>query len=288
MVRSRAWVRVVAAGLMMAGGIAGAAAAEDPSATPGAPSAAAGPTPSSGPATSGAPSPASSPAASGTPSSSGGASPSDGSASPSDSGTPTIGPGDAAFLGALHQGDLAEINAGRDAAPHAAAACVMRVGAALVRDRGALDKAVSTLSEQLKVGLPQGPTPAQNGQLARIGRSAGTSGYDIQWLRARSAAHTDTLRLIDQEITSGGQGDHAKVVAAAQSARPVVTHHLAMEHNCHPMGASGAPQQTASGVWKSPHGRWSATHVSVLVVGSLLVIAASAWATRRWHRDLSR
>ncbi|MCQ4041154.1 DUF4142 domain-containing protein [Streptantibioticus rubrisoli] len=285
MVRSRAWACAAAAGLVIAAGIAGSAVAEDPSA---APNAAAGPTPSSSPAASGAPSPSNNSSDSATPSTSSSASPSDGSASPSDSGTPTVGPGDAAFLGALHQGDLAEVSWGRDAAPHAAAACVMRVGAALVRDRGAMDKAVSELSGQLKIGLPPSPTPAQNDQLARIGKSAGTSGYDTQWLRARSAAHAETLRLIDQEIVSSGQGDHAKVVAAAQSARPVVAHHLAMEHNCHPLGASGAPQQTASGVWKSPHGRWSATHVSVLVVGSLLVIAASAWATRRWHRDLSR
>ncbi len=288
MVRSRAWACVVAAGLVMAAGIAGSAAAEDPSAAPGATSASPGPTPAGSPVASSAPSPSNSPGASVSPSGSGSASTSNGSASPSDSGTPTVGPGDAAFLGALHQGDLAEINAGRDAVPNAAAACVMRVGAALVRDRGAIDKAVSTLSGQLRIGLPPSPTPAENDQLARIGRSAGSSGYDTQWLRARSAAHTDTLRLIDQEISSGGQGDHDKVVAAARSARPMVAHHLAMERNCHPLGASGGPQQTASGVWKSPHGRWSATHVSVLVVGSLLVIAASAWATRRWHRDLSR
>ncbi|MEU1628874.1 DUF4142 domain-containing protein [Streptomyces sp. NPDC020096] len=202
-----------------------------------------------------------------------------------------MGPGDAAFLSALHQGDLAEIGAGRDAVPHAAAACVMRVGEALVRDRTSVDSAVTTLGGQLRIGLPQGPNPAQNDQLARISRSAGTPGYDTQWLQARSAAHTDTLRLIDQEIASGGPGDHAKVVAAAQAARRVVAHHLAMVRACHPLAgaAAGSPGPTAdSAGWKAPNGRWSATDASVVVVGSLLVIAGSAWATRRWHRSLSR
>ncbi|MDF2254809.1 DUF4142 domain-containing protein [Streptantibioticus ferralitis] len=202
-----------------------------------------------------------------------------------------MGPGDAAFLSALHQGDLAEIGAGRDALPRAAAACVMRVGEALLRDRAAVDSAVTTLGGQLRIGLPQGPNPAQNDQLARISRSAGTPGYDTQWLQAQSAANTDALRLLDQEIASGGPGDHAKVVTAAQAARRVVAHHLAMVRACHPLAGAtaGSPGPTAqSAAWKAPNGRWSATDASVVVVGSLLVIAGSAWATRRWHRSLSR
>ena len=132
---------------------------------------------------------------------------------------------DAAFLRAAHQGNLAEIAAGRDAQRHAASACVKKVGRTLVRDHRRLDRQGGRVARQLGVSLPSTPSPEQRQALARVRAQAGGPAYDRAWAQAQARAHRHTLRLIDRELASG---DDPRVKAVAKAARPVVARHLDM------------------------------------------------------------
>ncbi|MFF2503110.1 DUF4142 domain-containing protein [Streptomyces sp. NPDC058067] len=136
---------------------------------------------------------------------------------------------DSSFLKTVHQGNLAEIAAGKDAQRKATRACTQKVGEVLVRDHTALDAGAEKLAAQLHITLPKGPTTAQQQELSQIDEHAGTPAYDAQWLAAEAAGHQDTLTLIDHEIAAGRD---PKVTAAARQARPVVARHLSLLRSC--------------------------------------------------------
>ncbi|MFF3749344.1 DUF4142 domain-containing protein [Streptomyces sp. NPDC002018] len=138
-------------------------------------------------------------------------------------------PDDAPFLKAIHQGNLAEIQAGEDAGKNAKATCVKTVGATLVRDHRKLDTDVKALARKLGVSLPSGPSQEQKEALAAVQSKAGTSGYDGAWLTTEDKGHVETIKLIDHEIDSGS---NSQVKAAARAARPIVEDHLDMIRDC--------------------------------------------------------
>ncbi|MFI2642102.1 DUF4142 domain-containing protein [Streptomyces sp. NPDC018610] len=139
---------------------------------------------------------------------------------------------DQTFLVQAHQGNLAEIAAGKDAGRHATTTCVINVGKTLVRDHTKLDASVRKLAAETNTTLPSTPTAAQRQQLKAVQAKAGGSAYDTAWLKVQDTAHRKTLTLIDKEIA---QGKNSSVVAAARSARPVVAMHLNMVRGgvCH-------------------------------------------------------
>ncbi|WP_313896241.1 DUF4142 domain-containing protein, partial [Streptomyces sp. YIM 98790] len=153
-------------------------------------------------------------------------------------GTPPPAPLDAGFAKAAHQGNLAEIAAGKDARKHATTECVRDVGALLVRDHSKLDADLKALADKLDVKLPDAPTPEQQKTLDKVRAKAGTSAYDKAWLAAQDAAHRETLKLIDHQIDAGR---NAEITAAAKAARPVVAMHLDLVRGgvCHDLPKHG-------------------------------------------------
>ncbi|MER7930757.1 MULTISPECIES: DUF4142 domain-containing protein [unclassified Streptomyces] len=147
---------------------------------------------------------------------------------------------DQVFLQQAHQGNLAEILAGKDAEHHATTVCVKDVGKTLVRDHSKLDASVRKLAAETNTTLPSAPTTAQQKQLKAVQAKAGSSAYDMAWLKVQEVAHRTTLAGIDNEIAHGKNG---RVVAAAREARPVVAMHLAMVRN----GVCDTSPQTHSG-----------------------------------------
>ncbi|MGW1728000.1 DUF4142 domain-containing protein [Streptomyces sp. NPDC002306] len=139
---------------------------------------------------------------------------------------------DHAFLMQVHQGNLAEIAAGRDAGKHATTACVKNAGQTLVLDHTKLDASVRKLADKTHTKLPSAPSAAQQKALKAVQSKAGSSAYDQAWLKAQDGAHRKALAAIDQEIA---HGTNAGVVAAARTARPVVAMHLNMVRDgvCH-------------------------------------------------------
>ncbi|MFD9007090.1 DUF4142 domain-containing protein [Streptomyces sp. NPDC059582] len=139
---------------------------------------------------------------------------------------------DRTFLVQAHQGNLAEIAAGKDAGKHATTVCVKRAGQTWVHDHTKLDASVRKLADKTHTRLPSSPSAAQQKALQAVQSKAGSSAYDEAWLKAQAAAHRKTLAAIDQEIK---HGTNSGVVAAARTARPMVAMHLDMVRDgvCH-------------------------------------------------------
>lgn len=136
---------------------------------------------------------------------------------------------DDTFLRTVHQGNMAEIAAGKDAQRYAVSRCVRDVGKVLVRDHRELDDGVADLAHKLDVSLPRSVTSEQRDQLRDIRRKGHSRRYDRMWLKAQEAGHVAVLKLIDEEVKSGKD---ATVRAGAGAARPVVAKHLDMVRGC--------------------------------------------------------
>ncbi|MFG2721231.1 DUF4142 domain-containing protein [Streptomyces sp. NPDC048416] len=150
---------------------------------------------------------------------------------------------DAAFLQAIHQSNLAEIAAGKDAHAHAKSTCVKQVGDVLVRDHTTLDAKGATLAKSKSITLPKEPNADQQKSLSALKPKNGTTAYDTAWLKVQSTGHQQALTLIDKELKSGKD---AQIQAAAKAARPVVAAHLKMVEGgvCHAPMPSGTPSAT--------------------------------------------
>ncbi|MET9365000.1 DUF4142 domain-containing protein [Streptomyces sp. NPDC006632] len=163
-----------------------------------------------------------------------GAAPAFGAASPSAT-------ADAVFLQAVHQANLAEIAAGKDARTHANGACVKQVADVIVRDHTTLDAKGATLAKSKNISLAKEPSAAQQKSLSSLKPMNGTKAYDVAWLKIQSSGHQQVLTLIDQELKSGKD---SQIQAAAKAARPVVAGHLKMVEGgvCRtPASASASP-----------------------------------------------
>ncbi|GAA4078794.1 MULTISPECIES: DUF4142 domain-containing protein [Streptomyces] len=149
---------------------------------------------------------------------------------------------DAVFLQAVHQGNLAEIAAGKDAAAHASDSCVKQVAAIIVRDHTKLDAKAAALAKTKNISLPKEPTAAQQKSLSALKPMNGTAAYDTAWLKAQSSGHQQVLALIDKELKSGTD---SQIQAAAKEARPIVAAHLKMVEGgtCHAMASSSPSPQ---------------------------------------------
>ncbi|MBT2386284.1 DUF4142 domain-containing protein [Streptomyces sp. ISL-11] len=130
---------------------------------------------------------------------------------------------DGAFLKKIHQGNLAEIAAGKDAGKHATTRCVKDAGALFVRDHTKLDEQIKKLAHRKGVTLPTMVTDDQRKALKELRKKAGTSRYDRAWLNAEEMGHKEALKLIDHEID---YGKHHEVRELAEDARPTIVRHL--------------------------------------------------------------
>ncbi len=214
----------------------------------------------------------------------------------------------AAFLKAIHQGNLSEILAGQDARGSATTACVKRVGAVLVRDHAALENAVRTLAGKLHLTLPPGAGAALKKEFAKIKANAGTRSYDAGWLRMQAVGHQQALALLDREISSA---DRTDLAAAARVARPIVARHLAMLQACGmpapaltaspapatmppaPMPpapatpAAAAPGPVQAGLGGAAN-RPADRTLPLLAAGTALAVSGAGWALRRRRADSGR
>jgi putative membrane protein len=135
-----------------------------------------------------------------------------------------LAPTDRAFLVKAHQGNLAEISAGRVALAKSRNATVRHIAQQLIVDHRRLDADVRALAAKYHVKLPSAPSAQQRHDLAVVAHKSGAA-FDRAWLLLQKKAHQQTLALIRVELRCG----HAPLVkAAARKARPVVAMHLAM------------------------------------------------------------
>ncbi|WP_447035609.1 DUF4142 domain-containing protein [Streptomyces sp. DSM 118878] len=198
---------------------------------------------------------------------------------------------DKTFAARAHQGNLAEIAAGRDARKNATTRCVEHAGDVLVRDHSKLDADLRTLARKLNVTLPGSPSARQKKELAAVQAKAGGRAYDAAWLTAQDAAHRKTLALIDRELKAGR---NAEVKAAARAVRPVVAMHLDMVRGgtCHPAGDAGPARAGVSGQLAADTSLISDDSLAVTgvlsMLGGLLAAGGAAWSWRTRRRSAER
>ncbi|NUW31816.1 DUF4142 domain-containing protein [Nonomuraea sp. SMC257] len=138
------------------------------------------------------------------------------------SGQAEVSKQDRKFLRLAHQGNLAEIAAGRVARVKGADDAVRSIGAVLVTDHTRLDEAVKEVADRLDVTLPDRAARKDRMMLRHISRMHGRA-FDRAWLTAMIAGHRQALRLGEQELRDGSS---PAVKELAQAAAPVIRKHL--------------------------------------------------------------
>lgn len=136
---------------------------------------------------------------------------------------------DEAFLRSFHQGNMAQIQASKDAVKHAVYRCTRDAGKMMVMNHEKLDRIIRDIAYRQDVSLPADVPAAQQAMLKTLRANARTKDYDKLWLAGEETGHLQTLALLDDEITNGQDPVSRD---AARDARPVVARHLDVIHAC--------------------------------------------------------
>ncbi|MFG1946816.1 DUF4142 domain-containing protein [Nonomuraea sp. NPDC048826] len=136
--------------------------------------------------------------------------------------TPAPSDQDRIWLREIHQGNLAEIQAGDLAEGKGTAPEVKQFGAMLVKDHTKLDQEVVRTAEQLDVKLPKAASSAQKEVLAEL-REASRADFDEEFVTAMRKAHEKAVAATKTEIE---QGTSPQVKQLAEQALPALERHL--------------------------------------------------------------
>jgi putative membrane protein len=130
--------------------------------------------------------------------------------------------GDRAWLAAVHQANLAEVQAGEQAEKKGGTAAVRAAGAMLVTDHVASDAQVNRVATRLKLTLPSSALPADAAVVSRLADETGVQ-FDLDFVAAMTTGH---LKLIGATRTELAQGSVPQIKTLAQSTLPVLREHL--------------------------------------------------------------
>lgn len=147
-------------------------------------------------------------------------------------GAPSTAGGDQTWLAALHQANLAEIQAGELAKKKGTTAAVRSVGAMLVTDHVASDDQVTRVAKSLKITLPSSAAPADAAAAGRLANESGGQ-FDHDFVSTMMTGHQ---KLIAKTQTELAQGTEPQVKNLAQSTLPVLRKHLAALRKAAPTG----------------------------------------------------
>ncbi|HEX4816849.1 MAG TPA: DUF4142 domain-containing protein [Nonomuraea sp.] len=136
---------------------------------------------------------------------------------------------DKGWLRTIHEGNLAEVQAGRLAEGKGTTKRVKAIGRMLVRDHTQLDVQVAGTATRLGVQLPTSPSRHQQEELERM-RSATGSDFDEDFLAAMTKEHTAAIAATKAEISNGTS---PAVVSLARGAAPKLQQHLTALRQAH-------------------------------------------------------
>lgn len=136
---------------------------------------------------------------------------------------------DQAWLRTIHEGNLAEIQAGRLARGKGMTKRIKAIGKMLVQDHTKLDVQVTGTATRLGVRLPASPSAEQRTELARLRDSTGKD-FDQDFLAAMTNEHMAAIAATKTEISGGSS---QTVVALAKAAAPKLQEHLDALRNAH-------------------------------------------------------
>ncbi|RSN06729.1 DUF305 domain-containing protein [Nonomuraea sp. WAC 01424] len=129
---------------------------------------------------------------------------------------------DRTWMATIHQGNLAEIAAGRLAEKKGATDQVKSIGRMLVDDHTQLDQKVTQTASQLGIQLPTSLTAAQGAMVKRLQEATGKD-FDKEFVASMTKAHKEAIEATKQEISKGSS---PAVVALAKVASPSLLEHL--------------------------------------------------------------
>jgi putative membrane protein len=129
---------------------------------------------------------------------------------------------DEAWMRTIHEGNLAEVQAGRLAQGKGTTREIKSIGKMLLDDHTKLDTKVTKAATQLGVQLPTSPTAEQRAEVIRL-RDATGKDFDLDFAAGMTKAHTKALAATKKEVSSGSS---PAVVALAKSTVPVLQQHL--------------------------------------------------------------
>ncbi|MEV4242021.1 DUF4142 domain-containing protein [Streptosporangium canum] len=129
---------------------------------------------------------------------------------------------DRQFLIQAHQGNLAEIAAGKAAQSKGKADSVRSIGAMLVADHTKLDRKLQQVAQRLQVTLPTQPTARQQTKAKELSALSGTE-FDKAWTKTMIYGHRAALAAANKEIADGSV---PQVKALAKASQPVIQEHL--------------------------------------------------------------
>jgi putative membrane protein len=150
---------------------------------------------------------------------------------PVSSGAP-VSSGDRAWLAAIHQADLADVQHGRLAERKGATAAVRHAGSMLAADHTAFDQKVTGVAGGLGVELPRTERPEQLVLAQRLQKESG-SRFDHDFVAAMVEEHKKAIAAAGEEVRYGSSPD---VTALARTALPALREHLSMLRKASPVG----------------------------------------------------
>ncbi|MBB4936744.1 putative membrane protein [Streptosporangium album] len=129
---------------------------------------------------------------------------------------------DVQYLIQTHQGNLAEIAAGKAAERKGKAKDVRSVGAVLAAGHTKLESRLKQIAQRLKVALPTQPTARQQAKAKELDALSGAA-FDKAWTKTMIYSHRAALGATRNEIDKGSV---PQVKALAKAAEPVIQDHL--------------------------------------------------------------
>jgi putative membrane protein len=191
---------------------------------------------------------------------------------------PQLSDQDRQYLVQAHQGNLAEIAAGRLAQTKGASQQVKDIGALLVTDHTRLDTAVQQVSSAAGVQLPATPNAEQQAMQAKL-ENASPGEFDATFITGQLQAHAKTMRLGQTELDAGSS---AEVKKAAADAAPVIqAHHDRLSAAARQLGVPTSINTGSAGLAATPSPRLK---VAVLVLAGFTLTGAGVLGLRRRAR----
>ncbi|MFG1705785.1 DUF4142 domain-containing protein [Nonomuraea sp. M3C6] len=129
---------------------------------------------------------------------------------------------DRAWMRTIHQGNLAEVQAGQLAQGKGMTREIKSIGKMLVHDHTELDTKVTQAASRLRIELPTSPTAEQRAERVRLQDATGKD-FDQDFLAGMIKAHTAAIAATNTEIS---RGSSQTVVALAKTAAPSLQKHL--------------------------------------------------------------
>ena len=137
---------------------------------------------------------------------------------------------DRTWVTKTHQGNLAEIAAGKLAERRGADKAVRSMGGTLISDHKGSDTQLRRTASKLGLSMPLGPDAEQRAVGDRLAHESGKK-FDRDFIKSMTAAHKTAIAQTTTEIN---QGDDAAVRTLADKAMPVLKKHLWMLQHIQP------------------------------------------------------